>query len=154
MSVTGGERLVVDADPLGRAPRLLGMLGGDERDRLAEVANAVDRQHRLVGELEAVVLLAGDVRVREHRVDAGHRHRLGDVDRDDARVRVRAPHRVAPEHPGRDQVARVGELALHLRHAVGARTDCRRSGRPGARAESRSCVIAARGQRTASKIFA
>ena len=43
------ERLVLDADPLGGAARLLGVLGGDERDRLAEVADAVDREHGLVG---------------------------------------------------------------------------------------------------------
>ena len=43
----------------GRAARLLGMLGGDDRDRLAEVAHAVDREHRLVGELEPVGLLPG-----------------------------------------------------------------------------------------------
>ena len=54
----GLERLVLDPDLLGRAARLLGMLGGDERDRLAEVADAVDREHRLVAELEAVALLA------------------------------------------------------------------------------------------------
>ena len=64
------ERLVLDLDLGGRAPRLLGVLGGDDRDRLAEVAHAVEREHRLVGELEAVALLAGDVLVREHRVDA------------------------------------------------------------------------------------
>ena len=51
------ERLVLDPDRRGRAARLLGLLGGDERDRLAEVADAVDRQHGLVGELEAVGLL-------------------------------------------------------------------------------------------------
>ena len=52
------ERLVLDADLLGRAARLLRVLGGDERDRLAEVADAVDREHGLVGELEAVGLRA------------------------------------------------------------------------------------------------
>ena len=52
----GLERLVLDDDRLGRAPRLLGMLGGDERDRLAVVADAVDREHRLVAELEPVGL--------------------------------------------------------------------------------------------------
>ena len=59
----------------------------------------------------------------EHGVDAGHRQRLGDVDRDDARVRVRAADRVAPEHPRRPEVARVGELARRLRDPVGARDD-------------------------------
>ena len=57
------------------------MLGGDERDGLAEVEDAVDREHGLVGELEPVALLARHVVVREHGVDAGERDRLGDVDR-------------------------------------------------------------------------
>ena len=46
------------------------MLGGDDRDRLAEVEDAVDREHRLIGELEPVGLLPGHVLVREHRVHA------------------------------------------------------------------------------------
>jgi hypothetical protein len=41
------------------------MLGGDDRDRLAEVADAVEGQDRLILELEAVALLAGDVLVGE-----------------------------------------------------------------------------------------
>ena len=45
------------------------MVGGDERDRLAEVADTVDREHRLVAELEAVALLARDVRVRQDGMD-------------------------------------------------------------------------------------
>ena len=51
------ERLVLDLDPLGSAARLLGMLGSDKRHGLAEVADAVDREHGLVGELEPVRLL-------------------------------------------------------------------------------------------------
>ena len=53
----GLERLVLDPHRSRSAPRLLGLLGGDDRDRLAEVAHAIDREHRLVGELEAVRLL-------------------------------------------------------------------------------------------------
>ena len=53
------ELLVLDPHLLGGAARLLGVLGGDDRDRLAEVADAVEGEHRLVGELEAVALLAG-----------------------------------------------------------------------------------------------
>src|SRR5581483_10669516 len=116
-----GQRRVVDADPLGGAPGLLGRVGGDDRDGLAEVADAVDREHGLVGELEAVALLAGHVGVREHRVHAGHRERLGEVEREDTRVRVRTAQGVTPEHAGRDEVARVRKIALHLRHAVDAR---------------------------------
>ncbi len=112
------EGLVFDRDLLGRAPRLLRVLGGDEGDRLAEIADAVDGQHGLVGELEPVGLRAGDVGVGQHSVDAGHRKRLRDVEPQDAGVRVGAAHRVAPEHPGGDQVARVGELAGDLRDRV------------------------------------
>ena len=112
------ERLVLDADLCGRAPRLLGMLRGDDRDGLAEVAHAVEREHRLVGELEAVALLARDVLVREHRVDARHPGRARRVDRRDERVRVRAADRVAPEHLGGVEVARVRELAGDLGNRV------------------------------------
>ena len=112
------ERLVLDAHGRSGAPRLLGLLRGDDRDGLAEVAHAVEGEHRLVGELEAVGLLAGDVLVREHRVDAGHRARLRGVDREDPRVRVRAAHGVPPEHPRSVQVARVRELAGDLRDGV------------------------------------
>ena len=51
------EQLVLDADRRGGAAGLLRLLGGDERDRLAVVADAVDGEHRLVGELEPVRLL-------------------------------------------------------------------------------------------------
>ena len=117
------ERLVLDADLLGRPARLLRVLRRDQRDRLPEVADAVDRQYGLVGELEPVQLLAGNIVVREHGVDTGHRQGLGDVDRDDAGMGVRAPDRVPPEHPGRPQVAGIGEPARGLRHTVGARDD-------------------------------
>ena len=72
MSTTGSSGSYSTRDRLGRAARLLRMLGRDERDRLALVADAVDREHRLVGELEPVALLPRDVGVREHGVDAGH----------------------------------------------------------------------------------
>ena len=113
------ERLVLDADLGGGAARLLGMLGRDHGNRLAEVAHAVEREHRLVGELEAVALLAGNVLVREHRVDARHPGRARRVDRRDEGVRVRASDRMAPEHLGGVEVARVGELARHLGDGVG-----------------------------------
>jgi hypothetical protein len=43
------EHLVVDDDPLHGPPRGLRVVGGDDRDRLALVADLVDGQHRLVG---------------------------------------------------------------------------------------------------------
>src|SRR5204863_1727320 len=102
------------------APGLLRLLRGDERDRLAVVADAVTSEHGLVGELEAVGLRAGHVLVREHCVDAGHLQRLAEVDFEDPRVRVRAAQRMAPEHPGRGEVARVCELAGDLRDRIDA----------------------------------
>jgi hypothetical protein len=89
-------------------------------DRLAEVPHPVEGQHRLVGEFEPVALVARDVLVRQHRMDAGRRQRLRDVDRVDQRMRVRAPQRVAPEHPRIEKIARVGELAGDLRDRVDA----------------------------------
>ena len=55
------EQLVLDADRGGGAARLLGLLGRHERDRLAQVADAVAGEHRLVGDLEPVGLLPGHV---------------------------------------------------------------------------------------------
>ena len=50
------QRLVLDHDRLGGATRLLGVLGRDEGDRLAVVPDALERENRLVGELQAVRL--------------------------------------------------------------------------------------------------
>ena len=116
----GRQLLVGDLDRGGGAAGLLGALGGDDRHRLAVVAHAVDGEHRLVGDLEAVRLRARDVGVGQDGVDAGRGEGGGDVDREDARVRVRAAQRVAPEHARRLEVARERELALRLRHGVGA----------------------------------
>ena len=66
------EHLVLDADGSGGTPRLLRLLGSDQCHRLAVVADALGRQHGLVGELEAVRLLARHVGMREHGVHAGH----------------------------------------------------------------------------------
>ena len=115
------ERLVLDAIALGRAARLLGVLGGDERDRLAEVADAVDREHGLVAELEPVALLAGDVVVREHGVDAGHRRAPREMSIERMRACACGLRTVWPQSIPGAQVARERELALDLRGAVGAR---------------------------------
>ena len=52
------ELLVVDLDPVGGAARGLGMVGGDDRHRLALVADLVERQHGLVVVLEPVASCA------------------------------------------------------------------------------------------------
>ena len=144
------ERLVLDQDPVGRATGLLGVLGGHDRHRLAEVAHAVEREHGLVRELEAVAPLAGDVVAREHRVHAGHGDRFADVEREDPGVRVRAPDGDAPEHSGCVEVACVGELAGHLGDAVGAQHDLTdASDLEGLRRRAHAPAAS----RTASKIF-
>ena len=116
--VHGGQRLVLDGDGSHRPAGLLERLRGDDRDGLAVVAHAVDREHGLICELETVGLRPRHVGVREHGVHARQRERRRDVDGEDARVRVRAPQRRAVQHPGDAEIARVGELAAHLRHAV------------------------------------
>ena len=149
----GLERLVLDDDRLGRAARLLRVLRRDERDGLAVVADAVDREHRLVGELEPVGLAPGTSACVSTACTPGIVDGLRDVDRDDAGVRVRAPQRVAPQHPGGAEVARVGELALDLRRPVRPRGDPRES-RPRAPSRRRLGRRHARAAaRTASKIF-
>ena len=114
------HRLVVDADALYCASRLLGMLGRDDRDRLPEVADAVDSEHRLVSELEAVALLSRNVPVREHRVHTRHSKRFRSVDRTDARMCVRAAQCATPQHPCGLKVTRVRKLPGHLRDPVDA----------------------------------
>ena len=69
------ERLVLDANPLCSASSLLRMLRGDERNRLPEIAHALVGEHGLILKLEPITFLAGDVLVRQHRVDAGHADR-------------------------------------------------------------------------------
>ena len=157
----GRQHLVVDDDPLGRPASGLGMVGGDQRHRLALVADELRRQHRLVGVLEAEGVLPGDVVGRQNRPHPRHAERLGDVDAPDPRVRMRAAQGDAPDHLVVPQVAGVGELAGDLQRAVGpqravadaplgrGRRGRRGRRRPGAhRAVCRSAA-----SRTASRIF-
>ena len=113
------ERLVVDDDPLRGAARLLRMLGGDDRDGLAEVADAVDREHRLVGELEPVRLLPGTSACVRTACTPGS---VSASERSIERTRACAwgLRNVAPEHSRGGKVARVRELARRLGNAVRA----------------------------------
>ena len=146
----GRERLVRDAHGRGGASSLLRLLRCDDRDGLAEVAHPLRREHRLIGELEAVRLPTGDVLAGEDGAHARHTERLGDVDLEDAGMRVRAADGLPPEHPGRVEVARVGELARDLGNRIGATRCGRRSSAP-KRAHGGAHRPAARW--TASRIF-
>ncbi len=114
------QYLVVDDDALQRPPRGLRVVGGDQRDRLALVAHHADGQHRLVGELQAVAVLARHVLGGQHGLHPGHRHCRADVDRLDPRVRVRAAQRRPPQHVLGPQIRGVGELSAHLDRTVRA----------------------------------
>ncbi len=112
-----GQVLVLDLDP---AERLLGegdRLRGDERDRLADVADRLERQDRrvragahcaagLAGQV-GVQLRAFDVLAGEHARDAGQRPCLRDVESDDPRVRPAAPKHLDVEHVRHREIGRV-----------------------------------------------
>jgi hypothetical protein len=117
-----GDRLqhvVVDVDAGGGQPGGLRVVGGDQRHRFALVADDVEGQHRLVGQLEPVDLLARHVVGGEHGGDAGGGQRRAGVDRADPGVGVRAAQGDPPEHVLHPEVAAVGELATDLQDAVG-----------------------------------
>ncbi len=114
------ERLVRDPDRSGGSPRLLRLLGSDDRHGLAEVADALQRKHGLVAELEPVQLLSGNVLVGQDRVHSWKRAGLGGIDAHDARMRMGTADRLTPEHPSCVQVARVRELAGDLRYGITA----------------------------------
>ena len=116
----GVEHLELDGDQVRGLARGLGVVGGDDRDRLALEAHVAPRQHGLVGELEPVGLAARHVGVREHGAHARQRGGGARVERQDQCARVRAAQRRAPEHPLHAHVRRVLELAAHLRDPVRA----------------------------------
>ena len=113
------ELLVVDRDQGGGPAGGLGVVGGDQGDGLALVADVLPGQDRLVGDLQAVGLAAGHVLVGEDGQDPGHGQGLGRLDRADPGPRVGAADGRAPQHPLGPQVRGVGELSLHLERPVG-----------------------------------
>ena len=114
------QLLVLHDDLVERTTGDLRVVGGDDRDGLALVPHLVEGEHRLIGHLHAVGLLAWDVVVGEHGGDAGHGQRAGGVEADDASPRVRAAQRGAPQGPAQVQIGRVGEVAGDLERAVGS----------------------------------
>jgi hypothetical protein len=116
----GGQRLVVDLDQLGSIARLLECLGRNDGHRLALVPHDVRGEHGLVGELETVRRLSGDVGGSQYRVHARSRIRARHVDRADARRGIRAPKRGTDEHPLDSEVAPVRERSRDLWDSVDA----------------------------------
>ena len=108
------QRLVLDVDQLERVVRGV-LVGRDhERDLLALEPDLVSGEHglRVVGdrrhprEPQGLEVLGGD-----DRGDVGVRERPRGVDRDDARVRVRAAEHGPVDHPREPDVVEVGPLA-------------------------------------------
>ena len=66
----GLSDFVLNRDLLRCPPRGLWMVGGDKRDRLALVAHDILGEHGLVGMFQTAAVRAGDVGVRQDRVDA------------------------------------------------------------------------------------
>ena len=100
------ERVVVDLDELGGVARELARLGDDRDDGLADVAHLADRERvvpdlaaRVGGDLEERVGEDRDLVAGQRPVHARLLERRADVDRDDARMRVRRAHEVDVAHP-------------------------------------------------------
>ncbi len=159
------EFAVFDLDLRGRAAGGLRVVGGDDRDGLAVVADLAVREDRGVLDLQAVVLHVGrQVVVGQDGVDARGLQGFDGVDGDDLGVRDRGAQDLAPEHVLVPHVRGVRELAGDLEGAVRAERGLAdaalglgalgevRGGAGGAHRQTASpCRAAAR--RTASMIF-
>ena len=97
------------------------MIGSHDGYRLALVTHSVGGQNRLVGEGQTVGVLPGNVFCGEHGRHAGDRERFGDIDGQQAGVRMRRAQGPAPEHGVGVQVRGEGERPGDLGNAVGAR---------------------------------
>ncbi len=123
-----GSLLELDVDRLDGRHRRLFVLRGHDRDRLALVANLVLREKRLVGRdaerREVPVLEERHIRVRDHRVDAGHGLCLRRVEGRDRRAVERRAERLRPEHAGHAHVVDVGRPPGDVPDPVVAREPC------------------------------
>ena len=122
LGVHDGLQFLVHHDDLVEgATGDLGMVGGDDGHGLALVADLVEGEHGLIGDLHAVRLLAGDVLVGEHRGHTRDRQRPRRVQAEDAGAWEGAAQRGAPQRAGQMEVGGVGEVAGDLERAVGPR---------------------------------
>ena len=118
----------VDLDRVdGRHCRFL-VLGRDDGDRLALVADVLLCQQRLVfRDAERREVPVGEERhvlPRDHRVNAGQCLGLGRVETRDVRVVHRRAQRLGPERPGDSHVVDEGRAPRDVRDAVVAREPC------------------------------
>ena len=123
------EHLVLHVDQLERAPGDRDAGGGDGGHRVALVERLLAGHHvphhvlvvhhHLAGRDELRRLVA-EVVPGDDGLHAGQRFRLRRVDRDDARVRMRAPEHAADELAGQVEVGAEAGAPGHLVHAVRA----------------------------------
>ena len=118
-SKTAGQDVVLHADQaaggLGRRRRL----GDDSRNPLADVAHDVVEDAGVVGVVLGVLVsrrresARGRIAMREDRDHTVEPLRLGGVDVDDPRMRVRAREHADHQRIGYDRIERVGLETLH-----------------------------------------
>ncbi len=111
------EFVVVDRHEIGARIRDVRVAREHHRHRFADVMHFAEREDGLIVEGRTVIRIGNqreDVFTRDHGVHAGQRARFRRVDRDDARVRHRAAHDLAVQHPGQhemmDVLDRAGDL--------------------------------------------
>ena len=109
-----GSGSYVDLDRQRPAAGGLEGLAEHPADRVAVVPDLVGEQRLVV--LDAGVVDAGDVLLREHPDDAGDVVRRARVEAGDPRVRVRRLHRVGVQHvlAAADEVVGVERVAGHV----------------------------------------
>ncbi len=112
------QNLVGDIDQAARLLGDLGRLGGDSCDPIADVAHLVVEAHLVVRTRVGPALTARGVlhprrvAVVHHSVHSWQRRCLRIVDRDDARVCMRAPQDLRVQHPAKLDVVGEGCVAL------------------------------------------
>ena len=117
------QRFVVDADLRQRLEGFALAVGDDGDDRLALVANLVDRERRLVilaeiDQAEQRVEIARHVGAADDPPHAGLALRFGEVDAADARMGVRAAQHLEMQHALQLVVVEIGrgrgDMAEHV----------------------------------------
>ena len=108
------KQLVFDLDFFDSFARRGQRLGGDRSDLLADITHLVARHDRLVGDEHAESILPWHVGTGDDPLDAHYRFGVRGVDRNDARVRMRAAQNLHMQHARQNHVACVAQRAGHL----------------------------------------
>ena len=113
--VDGRQLLELDLDQAGGVGGDVGVVGDDRGDRVADIADDIIGEDRLVTQDRPEDRLdprqRADLRPGQDQPDAGDSARGGHVDPDDARVRRAAADELRMEHPGQHDVDRIRDAA-------------------------------------------